>query len=73
MFVTILLVNKVINNIRFFLYFSLLLTNTFVFVLKPYSLEMYKSKEDKLALLDESIKHHDGNVITAVSHISFFL
>ena len=28
---------------------------------------MYKSKEDKLAFLDESIKHHDGNVITAVS------
>ena len=35
--------------------------------MQPYSLEMYKSKEDKLALLDEAIKLHDGNAIIAVS------
>ncbi|ELU16345.1 hypothetical protein CAPTEDRAFT_221115 [Capitella teleta] len=32
---------------------------------QPYSLEMYKSKEDKLALLDAALEHYDGNVITA--------
>ena len=30
-------------------------------------LEMYKSKEDKLLLLDEAVASHDGNSITAVS------
>ncbi|KAI0230769.1 ADF-H domain-containing protein [Lamellibrachia satsuma] len=33
---------------------------------QPYSLEIYKSKEDKLVLLDEAIKLHDGNAIIAV-------
>ena len=28
---------------------------------------MYKSKEHKLALLDEAVKLHDGNAIMAVS------
>ncbi|XP_071159395.1 spermatogenesis-defective protein 39 homolog isoform X3 [Mytilus edulis] len=33
---------------------------------KQYSLEMYKSKDDKFALLDRAIKLHDGNAITAI-------
>ena len=28
---------------------------------------MYKSKEDKIKLLDETVKFHDGNAIIAVS------
>ncbi|CAH1791214.1 unnamed protein product, partial [Owenia fusiformis] len=32
---------------------------------QQYSLEMYKSKDDKVALLDAAIKLHDGNAITA--------
>ncbi|XP_070578900.1 spermatogenesis-defective protein 39 homolog isoform X2 [Ptychodera flava] len=32
----------------------------------PYSLELYKSLSDKLALLDEAVKSHDGNAIIAV-------
>ena len=36
-------------------------------LLQPYSLEPYKSKTDKLNLLDEAIRYHDGNAITAVS------
>ncbi|XP_064600703.1 spermatogenesis-defective protein 39 homolog isoform X2 [Liolophura sinensis] len=32
---------------------------------EPYGLEMCKTKEQKLALLDEAIKMHDGNAITA--------
>lgn len=34
---------------------------------QPYTLEVYKSLKDKLALLDCAIKMHDGNAITAVS------
>ncbi len=33
---------------------------------EPYSLELYKSKADKLELLDQAIHSHDGNAITAV-------
>ncbi|KAK2184321.1 hypothetical protein NP493_270g03035 [Ridgeia piscesae] len=33
---------------------------------QPYTLEIYKGKEDKLTLLDEAIKLHDGNAIIAV-------
>ncbi|CAC5419564.1 VIPAS39 [Mytilus coruscus] len=33
---------------------------------EQYSLEMYKSKDDKFALLDRAIKLHDGNAITAI-------
>ena len=36
--------------------------------MQPYSLEMYKSKEEKLALLDEAIRQHDGNAITMVQN-----
>lgn len=32
---------------------------------EPFALESFKSKEDKLALLDEAIKTHDGNAIIA--------
>ncbi|KAL5008167.1 hypothetical protein ScPMuIL_013748 [Solemya velum] len=32
---------------------------------EPYSLELYKSKEEKLALLDRTIAMHDGNAIIA--------
>ena len=38
---------------------------------KPYSLEIYKSHEDKCALLDTAIRYHDGNAITAVSQYYF--
>ena len=38
--------------------------------LQPYSLEPYKSKTDKLTLLDEAIRYHDGNAIIAVSEKS---
>ena len=34
---------------------------------QPYTLEVYKSLKEKLALLDCAIKMHDGNAITAVS------
>ena len=37
------------------------------FLFQPYSFEMYKSKEDKIKLLDETVKFHDGNAIIAVS------
>ena len=36
-------------------------------VVQPYSLEKYKSKEDKLQLLDDAISSHDGNAIIIVS------
>jgi hypothetical protein len=39
-------------------------------------LEQYKSKEEKLALLDKAIATHDGNAIIAVSQfvcLSVFL
>lgn len=32
---------------------------------QPYTLEVYKSLQDKLSLLDSAIKMHDGNAITA--------
>ena len=35
-------------------------------VFQTYSLEGYKAKEQKISLLDEAIKSHDGNAITAV-------
>ena len=38
--------------------------------LQPYSLEPYKSKTDKLTLLDEAIRYHDGNAVIAVSNQS---
>lgn len=37
--------------------------------LQPFSLELYKSKSEKLALLDKAIGTHDGNAITAVSRM----
>lgn len=42
------------------------LLDIFCVSLQPYSLEPYKSKVDKLTLLDEAILYHDGNAITAV-------
>nr|XP_022329089.1 spermatogenesis-defective protein 39 homolog isoform X1 [Crassostrea virginica] len=33
---------------------------------EPYSLEVFRSKEEKLQLLDKAIQVHDGNAITAV-------
>eukprot|EP00062_Callorhinchus_milii_P020109 gi/632975406/ref/XP_007904212.1/ PREDICTED: spermatogenesis-defective protein 39 homolog isoform X2 [Callorhinchus milii] len=33
---------------------------------KPYSLEKFRSLKDKLQLVDEAVRTHDGNVITAV-------
>ncbi|XP_071080545.1 spermatogenesis-defective protein 39 homolog [Haliotis cracherodii] len=33
---------------------------------QAYTFELYKSKEDKLALLDKAIESHDGNAIIAV-------
>ena len=33
---------------------------------QPFSLEQYKSKDEKLELLDKAIKTHDGNAIIAV-------
>lgn len=38
-------------------------------MLQPYGLEMCKTKEQKVALLDEAIKMHDGNAITAVGFL----
>jgi len=38
-------------------------------VVQPYSLEKYKSKEDKLQLLDDAISSHDGNAIIIVSAV----
>ncbi|XP_074662925.1 spermatogenesis-defective protein 39 homolog isoform X2 [Tubulanus polymorphus] len=32
---------------------------------QPYNLELYRALQEKLALLDEAIKCHDGNAITA--------
>ncbi|XP_015758227.1 PREDICTED: spermatogenesis-defective protein 39 homolog [Acropora digitifera] len=40
-------------------------------LLQPYTLEVYKSLEDKLSLLDCSVSMHDGNAITTVSLTCF--
>lgn len=37
-------------------------------LLQPFSLEKFRSLQDKLLLLDEAVAVYDGNVITAVSH-----
>ena len=36
--------------------------------MQSYSLEKYKSKEDKLQLLDDAISSHDGDAIIIVSY-----
>ena len=38
-----------------------------VYTLQPYSLEVYRAREDKVSLLDAAIKYHDGNAIIIVS------
>uniref|UniRef100_A0A8C1NCF1 Spermatogenesis-defective protein 39 homolog n=1 Tax=Cyprinus carpio TaxID=7962 RepID=A0A8C1NCF1_CYPCA len=38
---------------------------------RPFSLEKFRSLQDKLLLLDEAVAVYDGNVITAVSQILF--
>lgn len=39
-------------------------------MLQAFSLEKFRSLQDKLLLLDEAVAAYDGNVITAVSHTS---
>jgi len=41
-----------------------------LFVVQPYSLDKYKSKEDKLQLLDDAVSSHDGNAIIIVSRFT---
>lgn len=41
-----------------------------IFLLQPFSLEKFRSLQDKLLLLDEAVAVYDGNVITAVSRTS---
>jgi hypothetical protein len=38
-----------------------------IFLGQPYSLELYKSFTDKVALIDEALELGDGNAILAVS------
>ncbi len=47
--------------------FSLLIE---MFLLQAFSLEKFRSLQDKLLLLDEAVAVYDGNVITAVSRTS---
>jgi len=35
--------------------------------MQSYSLDKYKSKEDKLQLLDDAVSSHDGNAVIIVS------
>lgn len=42
-----------------------------IFLSQPFSLEKFRSLQDKLLLLDEAVAVYDGNVITAVSRTSF--
>lgn len=39
-------------------------------VFQAFSLEKFRSLQDKLLLLDEAVSVYDGNVITAVSRTS---
>ena len=41
-----------------------------IFLGQPYSLELYKSFTDKIALIDEALELGDGNAILAVSNNS---
>lgn len=41
-----------------------------IILLQPFSLEKFRSLQDKLLLLDEAVAVYDGNVITAVSRTS---
>jgi len=53
----------------------LFITLTFcvvVVVCKPCSLERYRSKEEKLQLLDLAIKSNDGNTIIIVSKFTYY-
>ena len=50
-----------------FLFFFYMLLSLLLFF-QPFALEAYKSKEEKLELLDTAIKTHDGNAIIAVSY-----
>ena len=52
-----------------FVYYSCATNFWLCFIWQPYTLEVYKSLQDKLSLLDSAIKMHDGNAITAVSII----
>ena len=44
-----------------------------VAILKPYWFDLYKTKKEKLKLLNEAISTHDGNTILAVKQVFFLV